>query len=257
MHELGPSGSTFSLMLCCRELVTLQISFIALHCRWISFSIVDDDATGTLSPDELKLLIWISAGEDGPEPSAIVVQHAKDAMDVNRDGTIVRLEWLKYNASCDPATGSLKFSKAARDLFRKMDTDGSSLVNTRELKEMFQSAIKDILTKLEAECFAAFSEISLLEIETVVKESADEVADLVDANADGIISWDEFAVHFDTISRKQDNIREYAKILLTGDNTAAQQNHQRLCPAIGHVKQRSNDIPALSQITVDSKAVCS
>lgn len=159
-------------------------------------------------------------------------------MDVNRDGIIVRLEWLKYNASCDPATGTLKFSRAARDLFRKMDTDGSSLVNARELKETFQSAIKDILTKLEAEYLAVFSENSRLEIDTVVKESAEEVADLVDANADGIISWDEFAVHFDTITRKQDSIREYAKILLTGDTTAVQHKQMHMCTAIRRVKQR-------------------
>ncbi|KAH8044302.1 hypothetical protein JL722_14780 [Aureococcus anophagefferens] len=86
---------------------------------WISFGVVDDDGTGELSPDELKLLIWISGGDNTPEPSAQVVLQAMRGVDVNKDGVLeikeifakeigVALENMESEAHCC-------FSQSSRD----------------------------------------------------------------------------------------------------------------------------------------------
>lgn len=203
---------------------------------WIAFSVVDDDATRTLSPDELKLLIWISGGECGPEPTPAIVRKATEAMDVDRDGSIVRLEWLKYNAATDPATGTIKFSKAGRDLFRQLAGSAEAVVKTRDLRLMFQTNLTDILTNLESG-ETRFASESRRELAALVEGVASEIADIIDVNADGVISWDEFVVHLDAIVQKQEKTREYAKFLLAADLRACSLKPK--CSAITRARGKS------------------
>lgn len=184
---------------------------------WISFGVVDDDGTGTLSPDELKLLIWISGGDNTPEPSAQVVLQAQRGIDVNRDGILVRLEWLCYNSGYDPATGAMKFSKAAKDMFARMDADGSSEISAKEIKEIFAKELNVSLDNLEAEAHCAFSPSSREALSVLMMNAGNDVADLIDEDHSGMIEWDEFYAHSATIATMQEKIREYAKVLLVQD----------------------------------------
>ena len=184
---------------------------------WISFGVVDDDGTGELSPDELKLLIWISGGDNTPEPSAQVVLQAMRGVDVNKDGVLVRLEWLCYNSGYDPATGAMKFSKAAKDMFAKMDADGSSEISAKEIKEIFAKEIGVALENMESEAHCCFSQSSRDALQVLMMNAGNEVADLIDEDHSGMIEWDEFYAHSATIAAKQEKIREYAKVLLVQD----------------------------------------
>ncbi|KAH8056293.1 hypothetical protein JL722_7598 [Aureococcus anophagefferens] len=178
---------------------------------WISFGVVDDDGTGELSPDELKLLIWISGGDNTPEPGY------------------------------DPATGAMKFSKAAKDMFAKMDADGSSEISAKEIKEIFAKdgagkeceipnfkgsylgrfpLAKEIgvaLENMESEAHCCFSQSSRDALQVLMMNAGNEVADLIDEDHSGMIEWDEFYAHSATIAAKQEKIREYAKVLLVQD----------------------------------------
>ncbi|KAH8076806.1 hypothetical protein JL721_832 [Aureococcus anophagefferens] len=158
---------------------------------WISFGVVDDDGTGELSPDELKLLIWISGGDNTPEPSAQVVLQAMRGVDVNKDGVLVRLEWLCYNSGYDPATGAMKFSKAAKDMFAKMDADGSSEISAKEIKEIFAKEIGVALENMESEAHCCFSQSSRDALQVLMMNAGNEVADLIDEDHSGMIEWDD------------------------------------------------------------------
>ena len=204
---------------------------------WLAFSIIDDDQSGSLSLDELKLLIWISGGEQSDEPTRAVVERARREMDVDKDGELRRLEWIHYNAGFDPVTGVMKFSKAARDLFKSLDTDKSKSVDCAEVNAMFRSQLETMLKNLEAQDGATFSPRSVDELNTLVDAAADEVGSLLDSNGDGSIEWQEFSRHVDEISRKQEKIRNYARVLLAQDRRGHSKKPK--CLTISKVRRRS------------------
>ena len=68
--------------------------FEAAILPWIAFSTIDLDRSASLSKDELKVLLWISDGIDTKEPSKQAIDKAISEMDVDKNGTIDRLEWV-------------------------------------------------------------------------------------------------------------------------------------------------------------------
>ena len=169
------------------------------------------------TPTDVKLLIWISGGDNTPEPSAQVVLQAQRSIDVNHDGILVRLEWLCYNSGYDPATGAMKFSKAAKDMFTRMDADGSSEISAKEIKEIFAKELNVSLDNLESEAHCSFSPSSREALSVLMMNAGNDVADLIDEDRSGMIEWDEFYAHSATIAAMQEKIREYAKVLLVQD----------------------------------------
>ena len=52
-----------------------------------------------IEPRELSTLLWLT---EGIEPSKARVERELKSMDINSDGTISMVEWIKYLATVDP-----------------------------------------------------------------------------------------------------------------------------------------------------------
>ncbi len=68
-----------------------------------SFMAVDLNGDHTIEPCELRTLLWLT---EGVEPTKQRAQSELKAMDINSDGTITMLEWIKYLATVDPVVSS-------------------------------------------------------------------------------------------------------------------------------------------------------
>ena len=64
-----------------------------------SFLATDVNGDHVIEPNELRTLLWLT---EGVEPTQKRVTSELKAMDVNSDGTISMMEWIKYLASVDP-----------------------------------------------------------------------------------------------------------------------------------------------------------
>ncbi|KAJ1461555.1 hypothetical protein M885DRAFT_456917 [Pelagophyceae sp. CCMP2097] len=186
---------------------------------WIVFSAVDEDHSATLSPGEMKLLIWVSEGDQSVEPTAAVVAMAAQAMDVDGDGLITRLEWIAYTSNYDAATGLCRFSHASKKLFKDLDTTGTERVPCKAIKDLFTKDLQQVLVDVEhAAGGARFHPKSLEQMRHIIREAVVEISELLDADGDGFISWDEFSSNFQrTITVYQTKICQYAKVLLRKD----------------------------------------
>ena len=68
-----------------------------------SFIATDLNGDHTIQPFELRTLLWLT---EGVEPTKQRVISEQKAMDINSDGTISMVEWIRYLASVDPVVTS-------------------------------------------------------------------------------------------------------------------------------------------------------
>ena len=196
---------------------------------WVSFSIVDEDESGTLDCDELKLLMWVAEGAKAPEPTDAAVRRSLEAMDKDGSGAIDRMEWIAFMASHDPLTGAAKFSRASRAAFVTNDEDGSSDVSSTEVRATFVKALRAKFVDLGTPARRLNAD-SLDLLDGLVKSAGDEVMALVDEDRDGTCSFSEYAKHAEAIAEKQGQILKYARVLLEHqleDQTAFKRRKRR------------------------------
>jgi len=65
---------------------------------WASFSATDINNDNQLDAKELKFMIWLV---DGYEPDDRRIAKDMELIDTDQNGTIDRIEWIKYLASPD------------------------------------------------------------------------------------------------------------------------------------------------------------
>ena len=108
---------------------------------------------------------------------------------------------------------------------------------------MFSAELSNALTNLEQEGGRRFLPASSVQLKLLISSAADEIALLIDSNQDGSIDFDEYSQHTKTIKLKQDQIRQYAKVILTNDMTLAASGHVKLRPRaslLTRVRRTSN-----------------
>jgi Ca2+-binding EF-hand superfamily protein len=64
-----------------------------------SYLATDLNGDNVIQPNELRSLLWLT---EGVEPTKARVDRELKAMDINSDGSISMVEWIKYLASIDP-----------------------------------------------------------------------------------------------------------------------------------------------------------
>ena len=68
-----------------------------------SYLATDLNSDHNIQPNELSTLLWLT---EGVEPTKTRVKRELAAMDINSDGNISMVEWIKYLASVDPVVFS-------------------------------------------------------------------------------------------------------------------------------------------------------
>ena len=69
-----------------------------------SFLATDLNGDYSIQTRELRSLLWLT---EGVEPTKKRIVSEQKAMDVNSDGTISMLEWIKYLATTDPVVNHI------------------------------------------------------------------------------------------------------------------------------------------------------
>ena len=196
--------------------------FEAAILPWIAFSTIDLDRSASLSKDELKVLLWISDGIDTKEPSKQAIDKAISEMDVDKNGTIDRLEWVMYCSGYDAQTGAMKFSRSVRDLWRAIDLDGSHTVAIDEIRKEFIKELDAFMARHEADGARPFKPASREILNKLVHEAAADLRDEMDMNSDHIIEWNEFKKHQRGVAEKIDGVKKYASQIYAQDGAAEQ-----------------------------------
>merc|ERR1712054_591617 len=111
---------------------------------------MDKDCSGSIERNELRHLLWISNGTNSLEPTPAALERAFKIIDLDDDGRLSRIEWLKYTGEYEPSTGTLKFSSTLKELWQKMDVDNSLSISRDEVEQlMLERALEIISTQTE------------------------------------------------------------------------------------------------------------
>ena len=101
------------------EAIIGEKQFNRVMAIWSAFSANDINNDNELDSNEVKTLFWLF---DGKKPTLEKIQRETAIMDVDKSGTIDRLEWLAY--LCSTGTGNKDYYDfELRDMFEKADAD--------------------------------------------------------------------------------------------------------------------------------------
>ena len=147
---------------------------------WASFSATDINNDNQLDAKELKFMIWLV---DGYEPDDRRIAKDMELIDTDQNGTIDRIEWIKYLASPD-GEGAAYFNFGLKKRFDLYDQDKDGRVNSEEFEAIIQETFsKEIDTKTEKGQVIATKMVKALSI---------ELFRLMDLDGEGLVDWCEF-----------------------------------------------------------------
>ena len=101
---------------------------------WSAFSANDINNDNELDANEVKTLFWLF---DNKKPTKERIKRETEIMDIDKSGTIDRLEWLAYLCSCgvDDTHGAGKdyYDFELREMFETSDKSKSGALNQQHL----------------------------------------------------------------------------------------------------------------------------
>uniref|UniRef100_A0A7S2HX53 EF-hand domain-containing protein n=1 Tax=Octactis speculum TaxID=3111310 RepID=A0A7S2HX53_9STRA len=155
---------------------------------WLSFSTMDKNGNGAIDQKELRHLLWVSNGTNTREPTPIALRRAFENIDVDGNGHVSRMEWLRYAGEFDPETGTCKFGSSLRELWNKMDTDNSLTISVSEVDELLTEEIMKTVEEMAVDC----PDKLMKNFKTLARNVASKAVADMDTDGNGTLEWSDF-----------------------------------------------------------------
>eukprot|EP00826_Nyctotherus_ovalis_P024299 TRINITY_DN1880_c0_g2_i2.p1 TRINITY_DN1880_c0_g2~~TRINITY_DN1880_c0_g2_i2.p1 ORF type:complete len:273 (+),score=77.71 TRINITY_DN1880_c0_g2_i2:784-1602(+) len=162
-----------------------------------SYLATDLNGDHVIVPSELNTLLWLT---EGIEPTKERVARELAAMDINSDGSISMVEWIKYLSSIDPVSGASYFDHELKVKFDYYDADNSGSISKYELLNMLRDTFKESSKELEAGMKEIFDKC--------LNDMANEILKVLDKDGSEVLEWPEFKNYMIEFTKKQNEIVE-------------------------------------------------
>ena len=179
-------------------------AYETLSKAWSVFSALDYHNQDKLTINELKTLIWIY---EDKEPSETKLLVEMNDIDKNHSGYISRDEWI--TCFCMPENdGTMIFKKGLRELFEKVDIDGSGFLSYDELKVLSLEAF-DIYFR------TTYDPEKREYLRGMVDSVTEEVFAELNVDKNNKIEWSEFKNYMKVAAKKYLKLRVFLTTNLT------------------------------------------
>ena len=165
---------------------------------WSAFSALDYYNQDKLTKNELKTLIWIY---EGKEPSEGKITAEMEEIDKDHSGYISRDEWITNFCSAEN-DGRMAFKKNLRELFEKVDADGSGEISHEELRVLSAEAFEDYIR------ITTDKEKRKL-LQGMIDSLAEEIFAELNADKNDKIEWHEFKNYMNVATKKYQKLRDF------------------------------------------------
>ncbi|CAM9135119.1 unnamed protein product [Pylaiella littoralis] len=205
---------------------------------WVAFSVVDEDGAGSVCIGDLKArrcntsaLLWLGGGTAGEEPPEATVQKTANDIDEGQDGSIKRMQWMRYTAVLDEGIGNVGYDGGLLKVFRRYDDDRSGSITANEMTMMVRDSVAETVAESPGSCVRPCMEKVL---ETLVKDIARDLVTVIDVGGSGMIGWTEFKKNQTLVTTRLATLREFvssvalqrggAVVTTAADDTSSERN---------------------------------